>query len=87
MAANRKVRVMRVKDGSLLDDEAQKIVERMAAENDYQIFMEVVDTTGKVGVFMVDGEIAAIDGEKPPAQPHVPLKPRRKPARKEVGIV
>jgi hypothetical protein len=68
MAGNPKLRVMRIKDGSLLDDDSTAVIEEMAVKNDFQVFMEIVDTSGKVGVYLVDGEIASIDGEavKPP---------------------
>jgi hypothetical protein len=69
MIGNPKLRVMRIKDGSLLDSDSMAVVEDMAAKNDFQVFMEVVDESGKVGVYLQDGEIAAIDGEKQPAPP------------------
>lgn len=69
MAGSPKLRVMRIKDGSLLDDESMAVVEDMAEKNDFQVLIEIVDTSGKIGVYLVDGEIAAIDGEKPPAPP------------------
>jgi hypothetical protein len=78
MAGNPKLRVMRIKDGSLLDDDSMKVVEEMAVTNDFQVFVEVVDTSGKVGVYLVDGEIAAIDGEKV-APPTPRLSKLRKP--------
>ncbi len=85
MAANPKLRVMRIKDGSLLDDNAMAAVERMANEQDFQIWVEVVDTTGKVGVYLEDGEIRAVDGEAPqPFKLAAPLgPPRKKPARRD----
>lgn len=55
MAANPKLRVIRVKDGSLLDDDGFAMLEEMARENDYQIWVERVDTSGKIGIVMEDG--------------------------------
>lgn len=85
MALNPKLRVMRIKDGSLLDDESMAVIEELAATNDFQVFMELVDTSGKVGVYLVDGEIAAIDGEKAPAPPPSRLGKVRKPSAKVGG--
>jgi hypothetical protein len=86
MANNTKLRVMRIKDGSLLDEESMAVVDEMAETHDYQVLVEVVDGSGKVGVYLVDGEIAAIDGAPPPA-PAAPVvtlgPPRKKAARKE----
>jgi hypothetical protein len=58
MALNPTIRVLRVKDGSLLDDENMSVLEGMAKENDFQIWIEVVKTNG-VGFILEDGEIIA----------------------------
>ena len=58
MAINPKLRVLRIQDGSLLDKESMKIIEKLAKDKDYQVWIEVVDDTGKVGVYIEDGEIA-----------------------------
>lgn len=62
MAANPKLRVLRVKDGSLLDEDSLAILRTMAEEQDYQVWLEQVDTTGRVGIYIEDGAVAAIDG-------------------------
>jgi hypothetical protein len=84
MAGNPKIRVMRIKDGSLLDDDSLAVVENMAVEHDFQVFMEIVDVSGKMGVYLVDGEIAAINGEvRAPLQVKKSLSaPRKKPVKK-----
>jgi hypothetical protein len=82
MVGNPKLRVMRIKDGSLLDDNSMAAIEQMAEEHDYQVWVERVDTTGAVGVYLVDGEIAAIDGEPLVLQPTPTLKAARKPREK-----
>lgn len=86
MALNPKLRVMRIKDGSLLDAASMTVVEEMAVENNFQVFVEIVDVSGKMGVYLVDGEIATIDGEeRKPLQLKPSLAPpRKKPVRKEV---
>jgi energy-coupling factor transporter ATP-binding protein EcfA2 len=58
MAANPKLRVIRIRDGSLLDDDLRDLLAKMAAEKDYQLWVERVDSTGKIGVVMEDGEVA-----------------------------
>lgn len=57
MAANPKLRVLRIEDGSLLDENSMKILGAMAEAADYQVWIERVDTTGKVGIVMEDGHI------------------------------
>jgi recombinational DNA repair ATPase RecF len=69
MAGNPKIRIMRIKDGSLLDDAGMKVIEEMVEANDFQCLIEQVDTTGKIGVYLVDGEIAAINEDEPVAKP------------------
>lgn len=59
MAANPKLKVLRIQDGSLLDENSMKILAAMAAESDYQIWIERVDTSGKVGIVMEDGNVKA----------------------------
>lgn len=57
MALNPKLRVIRITDGSLLDSKSMKIIEQMAKDEDFQVWIEVVDETGKIGVYIEDGEI------------------------------
>ena len=57
MALNPELRVIRVDDASLLDDAHMALIEAMARENDYQVWLEVVDASGKVGVYIEDGEV------------------------------
>lgn len=59
MALNPKLRVIRVTDGSLLDEENKKIIEEMAKGADFQVWMEIVDETGKIGFYIEDGEVKA----------------------------
>jgi len=61
MAANPKLRVLRIKDGSLLDEHSLAMIAEMASDNDYQVWIERVDTTGKVGVVMEDGAIVGAE--------------------------
>jgi len=61
MAANPKFRVIRITDGSLMDSESFKLIEKMADDNDYQIWVEVVDESGLVGVVIEDGRVAKVN--------------------------
>lgn len=57
MKMNPELRVIRILDGSLLDDDGLKIVEEMAVSNDFQIWIEKVDSSGTVGFYIEEGEI------------------------------
>lgn len=57
MAANPKLKVLRVRDGSLLDEDSMQILAEMAEANDYQVWIERVDGSGKVGFVLEDGHI------------------------------
>lgn len=56
-AMNPKLRVIRVRDGSLLDDDAMRALAAYADENDLQVWIERVDSSGKVGVVIEDGRV------------------------------
>lgn len=56
-AANPKIRVLRITDGSLLDSSSMDELLKFANEKDYQIWIERVDETGDVGVCIHDGNI------------------------------
>ena len=59
IALNPKLRVLRITDGSLLDDESMELVKLMAKKNGFQIWVERVSEygPGKVGIYIEDGEI------------------------------
>jgi DNA repair exonuclease SbcCD ATPase subunit len=59
MAMNPSIRVIRITDGSLLDSQNMALIEEMAVEQDYQVWIERVDETGKVGVVIEDGLVAS----------------------------
>lgn len=58
IAANPKLRVIRIQDGSLLDDTSMNLLADMARENDMQVWIERVQSSGKVGVVIEDGIVA-----------------------------
>jgi len=57
IALNPDLRVILITDGSLLDSINMKLIEEMAKEKDYQVWIEIVDETGKLGVYIEDGEV------------------------------
>ncbi len=64
MAGNPELRVLRIKDGSLLDEDSLAIIAGMARDEDFQLWIEVVGTGG-VGVVIENGEIKPAAEEKP----------------------
>ena len=63
MRGNHKLRVIRVRDGSLLDEKSLKLLSDMADDEDYQLWLERVDTSGKIGFVIEDGSVL------PPREP------------------
>lgn len=61
MAMNPELRVIRILDGSLLDDDNMKVIREMAASEDFQVWVERVDSSGKVGFYVEEGEVKAIN--------------------------
>lgn len=60
MSLNPKLRVIRILDGSLLDADNLALISEMAAEQDYQVWIERVGDAGSgVGVVIEDGAVAA----------------------------
>lgn len=56
MAANPKLRVMRVTDGGLLDDDAMEILSQVAEADDWQIWLEKI-SDGPSAIVMEDGRV------------------------------
>lgn len=61
MAMNPELRVIRISDGSLLDDDNLRVIQEMAGEKDFQVWIEKVDSSGKVGFYIEEGEVKAIN--------------------------
>jgi DNA repair exonuclease SbcCD ATPase subunit len=57
MAANPTLRVIRIADGSLLDDESMDIVKQMAQDKDFQVWVEYASRNeqDRIGVYIEDG--------------------------------
>lgn len=64
MALNPKLRVIRIMDGSLLDSSNMAVIQKMAKDHDYQIWVEIVDENRKVGIYIEDGEMKGEDKTK-----------------------
>ena len=63
MALNPQIRVLRIKDGSLLGPKNIAILSDMIKERDFQLFFEKVDTSGNIGIYIEEGEITKVDGK------------------------
>jgi hypothetical protein len=50
--------VLCIRHGEALDEDGLKILAELAEENDFQIWMARVDSSGKVGIVLEDGMIA-----------------------------
>jgi len=56
-AMNPKLRVIRVRDGSLLDEDALKMLGAFADQHDMQVWIERVDSSGRIGFVLEDGRL------------------------------
>lgn len=63
MAANPKLRIIRIQHGNDLDADNLKLIASMAKDNDYQVWLERVDSSSKVGIVIEDGSVVAVDGQ------------------------
>lgn len=59
MSLNPRLRVIRILDGSLLDADNLALIESMARESDYQVWIERVGNADEGAVIIEDGEVAA----------------------------
>jgi hypothetical protein len=59
MAGNPQLRVIRVRDGSLLDEDSLKLLATIAQERDYQVWIERVSNGEKIGFVIEDGRVVA----------------------------
>ncbi len=57
MASNPRLRVLRIRDGSLLSEKSMAVIAEMAEANDFQVWVELVDTSGRVGFVLEDGTV------------------------------
>jgi predicted ABC-type transport system involved in lysophospholipase L1 biosynthesis ATPase subunit len=59
IALNPKLRVIRIADGSLLDSDNLALVESIARENDFQVWIEMVGDGDGRGIIIEDGSVRA----------------------------
>lgn len=57
MALNPDLKVLFIRNASLINKENFKILTEVAAEKDYQMWCEYMDETGEIGIYLEDGEI------------------------------
>lgn len=57
LALNPKLKIMFIRDGSLLDDDSMAFLDRLAAHHKAQIWVERVGVEGEVGIIIEDGEV------------------------------
>lgn len=62
MEMNPTLKVIFLRGASLMSATTRERVFNFALARGYQVFSEEVDVSGKIGFYMVDGEVAAIDG-------------------------
>ena len=63
MAANPTLRVIRIADGSLLDDESMQIIKDMANDQDFQVWVEYASRNkeDRMGVYIEEGAVAMVE--------------------------
>lgn len=69
MAANPKLRIMLIKDGSLLDPKGLELVRDLAGDGDYQVWMESVGEGDGTGIIMEAGAVRGAPTPEPLAGP------------------
>ena len=76
MAANPKLKVLCVRDGSLLDRDSWRVLAEMVASQDYQCWIEVTDDEAKTGVIIEDGSVrgSLVKDEPEKVQPALALE-------------
>jgi len=80
IAMNPKLKVLLIRDGSLLDEDNLKLVADMATEHDAQIWIERVGDKDESAIIIEDGHIRDAD---PIAAEEVPVEPKVKKTRKK----
>jgi len=61
MALNPKLRVFRIANGSLLDDDNLALIVDLAKAADFQVWIEVVGSSDRVGVIIEDGAVRSVN--------------------------
>lgn len=68
MAGEPRLKVLRIREGSLIDDDGVKLVAEMAQARDWQVWMERVDSTGGRGFVIEDGQVRSVPQAEPAKQ-------------------
>ena len=63
MASNSRLHVIRVKDGSLMDNHSFQLLTEMAAEKDYQVWVESVHKHTSSAIIIENGEVKAAESD------------------------
>lgn len=63
MAGNPKLKVIRIKEGSLLDGDNFALIAEMARAHGYQVWLESITSHGGPSVLIEDGASVAVDGQ------------------------
>lgn len=61
MLSNPTLRVIRVADGSLLDEKGLALLADLARSKDYQIWVEKTDESGKIGIVFEEGKVLTVN--------------------------
>lgn len=59
MALNPRLRVIRLQDGSLLDERSMALIEKLAEKGSYQIWCECLSSSDPCQIHLVDGEVVS----------------------------
>lgn len=62
MRTNPTLRLMLIRDGSRLDEDSLAMLESAAELEDFVLLIESVDTSGKIGIYIEEGSVAAVNG-------------------------
>lgn len=86
MAANPTLRVLRVENAAMLDDQGMSLLREMATANDYQLWVEVVRPDEGVGIIIEDGQIV-VPTDPTPAKKAAPKKASKSATDKPEGAM
>lgn len=62
MRQNARLKVLRIRDGSLLDADSLARIAKMAETREFQLWIERVDSSGKIGIVIEDGQVVTPAG-------------------------
>jgi energy-coupling factor transporter ATP-binding protein EcfA2 len=69
MAANPRLKVVLIRDGSLLDTQSLETIAAMAEQHGFQVWIERVSTGSRVGIELSDGAIVGAETPAPVEEP------------------